>query len=255
MADETQEEGHGLLIIWDKRIVYVILAACLIITIFFFSNESISVPKYPLFFFVALCAWIAIDQSWEAFKRKGKAFVCDLELTKGGHSTGHFYDHRMANRFDRDGSKITAFSCYALGGFYYSGVGVEGSDAFIVVPPEQVIDVEAGTICFTKLFNVELDELPDYIKNELLKLKGFNPKVVAHRHNLYFGMCSKLDATATEVNFAAQAKFTAYNKQINYMKQLLKEYSSQNSKLAKRETPQIIIQGASVTQNKPVEQA
>ncbi|HUT00292.1 MAG TPA: hypothetical protein VMY59_08255 [Candidatus Thermoplasmatota archaeon] len=224
---------------------YIIIGALFIITLIFFNKQSVWIPFWPTIFGIGFCLYLAFDQWNECIKRKGKALVCDLQLDKGGHVCIHPYDMVQASRYDRDGKSVMAFTCLAGGGYLFAGVvGIPGTDFFLVVPPEHIIETETGMLVMTKLTKRKYTEFPFYIQSALQKLPRFNVTLAKAKDNIYFGITSKIDGTATAENFAIEEKFCMMNQQINDMKKTIDDYSSQQERLRRDQQPAqpIIIQ-------------
>jgi hypothetical protein len=217
---------------------YVILGSLFAITLVFFNKASWVMPIYPVGFFLALCGYMAFDMWNECIKRKGKALVCDLQLDKGGHMCIHPYDMVRASRYDRDQNVIMSFTCLAGGGYLFMGmVGIPGTDFFLVVPPEHILDAESGMFIFTHLTKRKFSEFPKYIQSALLKLPRFSLTLAKAKDNIYFGMTSDLDGTATAENFAIEEKFCMMNQQLNDMKNTLDDYSAEKERQRREQQP------------------
>lgn len=236
MFDNSEEKNYYFAL--NRIHVYIIIGALLVITIIFFNKDIWNIPRYPLIFFLIFCAWTAFDQWNEAIKRKGKGLICDLEISKGGHICIHPEDMRMASRYDREGKVVMSFTCLAGGGYLFAGmVGIPGTDFFLVVPPEHIMDSESGMMIHTKLTRRDFNEFPNYIQSALLKLPRFNLTMAKAKKNIYFGITSKLDGTATSENFAIEEKFCMMNKQLNDTKKIIDEYSAQYAKMRQEQQP------------------
>jgi len=245
MFNKDKTEEKSFYFAFNRIHVYIVIGALFAITLVFFNKASWYVPIWPAIFFFAFCAWTAFDQWNEAIKRKGKGLITDLEISRGGHMCIHPEDIRTASRYDRDGKVIMSFACIAGGGYLFMGmVGIQGNDFFLVVPPEHIMDAESGTMIHTKLTKRRFDDFPNYIQSALLKLPRFTLTVAKAKDNIYFGMTSKLDGTATAENFAIEEKFCMMNKQLNDLKKAMNEYSAQLDKARREQQPQqpIIIQ-------------
>jgi hypothetical protein len=226
MANKSEERSFYFQL--NRIHGYVILGALFAIALVFFNKASWWMPIWPVVFFLALCGYMAFDMWNECIKRKGKALVCDLQMDKGGHMCIHPYDMQTASRYDREGKIVMSFTCLAGGGYLFLGmVGIPGTDFFLVVPPEHIMDAESGMMILTKLTKRKYDEFPKYIQSALLKLPRFSVTLAKAKDNIYFGITSKIDGTATAENYAIEEKFCMMNKQMNDTKKMLDEYSSQ----------------------------
>jgi len=225
--------------------VYIIIGACFVISCVFFYDASMSFPQWPTLIFLVFCGWTATDQWNEAIKRKGKGLTTDLELSRGGHVCIHPEDYRMAARYDEEGNMIMSFACIAGGGYLFMGtVGFHGTDFFLVVPPEHIINSESGMMITTHLTRRDWDELPRYMQSGLLKLPRFSVTLAKAKKNIYFGMTSKFDCTETSQNLATEDRFCMMNKQISDMKKMIDDSSARLERLRyeQQPAPQIIVQ-------------
>lgn len=203
--------------------IYYILIALSIIFLFF-DEEVIEVPRLATIFAFLLMLIMAADQSWKAFKRQGRAaIVTSLKPDQGGHSTIHPDDISIAVSPSDDSTKLPNLVVFATGGFVHGGVEWQGEENFIVCPPEHVEQTGASLICRTRLRRVDFGDLQDYVQSELLQLKFFNRRTVALKKNLWFGMTSKLDGTATTKNLIAESDFLDQTATINQLKKLLRD--------------------------------
>ena len=190
-----------------------------ILTWIFFPVTS-EVPRYPVLLGCLILITVAIDQSWEAFKRKGKAAIVDLPPTEGGHSTIHPYDIRMASGYDHETKTTHNFTVFALGGWMFGNMYFQGHGPFIVASPEYCEDTEAAFICHAKLVPVTYNEMPRCVKDELRKLEHFN------RHtskDLYIGAISLIDGSDTADNREKLDKFLDQSKRIDFLETQLTE--------------------------------
>lgn len=207
---------------WKSSYIYYILIASVAIA-FIVSKETVSVPMWGAMLGLVFLIYTASDQSWKAFKKSGRAgILVSLKPGQGGHSTIHPDDISFAMA---QSDKYPTFCVFATGGFVYGGVEWQGKENFVVCPPEHIENTGAAFICHTKLRRVEFEELPDYVQAELEKIKMFNRTMARIERNIWFGMTSKIDNSATVSNFAAETKFIDQTNVVNYLKTLLKDRS------------------------------
>jgi hypothetical protein len=211
---------------WKREYNYYILAAASIFT-FLFVREEYPVPIWPTSLFLLLMILLAFDMSWEKWKKDGRACITNLDIRDGGHSSIHPYDIRPATQYYKGGKKLRSFMCFATGGFIITGFNIQGSDQFIVCPPEHIEHTMSAMVCHTKLRPVDFDGLPDYVQHEILQLKHFDLKKVRIKNNLYFGMCSKIDGSLTESNQIKEAEFIDKNTEVSTLKNIIKDYQEQ----------------------------
>jgi len=223
---------------WDPMHGYLALTAATVLT-FLFVRVEMPIPVYPTLLFILLLLAVAFNESWKAWKKSGRACITDLEITEGGHSSIHPYDIIPATQYYKDGKRLRSFMCFALGGFIIVGFNVQGSDAFIVCPPEHIEETKSAMICHTKLRNVAFEELEPHIQADLLKLKGFNRKAVAMKKNLWFGTVSKIDNSATITNLQKEQEYLDKNKEITTLKNIISDLHEQLDK--RREMQQVTV--------------
>ncbi len=205
---------------WKNIYAYYIFIAVIIIA-FFMGNENVEVPAWGTGLGILFLIWVAIDQSWQAFKMQGKAAIlCSLKPSEGGHSTIH-PDDVTITMSKRESSPN--FMVFATGGFVHGGMEWQGQENFVVCPPEHIEFTSPALICHTKLRRVEFEELPDYIQTELENLKLFSRTLVKAKQNLWFGMTAKIDQSSTTENLIVESKFLDQTSVINYLKSLLKD--------------------------------
>ena len=220
-------------------IYYILLAASLIA--FMVSDEPIILPAWGTLIGVLFLGWIAMDQSWKAFKRQGRAgILVSLKPSEGGHSTIHPDDISMAMN-KNEAKDSPNFLVFATGGFVHGGVEWQGQENFVVCPPEQIDSTGPAFICYTKLRRVLYEELPDYVQEELKKLKFFSLMMVRANKNLWFGMTSKRDGTTTSKNLALESKFLDQTYIINSLKDLLKDKNQAPEERRSRKGEQIVV--------------
>jgi len=205
---------------WKNIYVYYIFLAFVLLA-FLLNSDPIELPAWGTGLGVLFLIWVGIDQSWQAFKRQGRAAILvNLKASSGGHSTIHPEDISLA--MSKKEHERT-FIVFATGGFVFGGIEAKGTENFIVCPPEHIESTGPAFICHTKLRRVDIDQLPDYIQNELENLKHFSKGWVKAKQNLWFGMTSKIDDTATAENLTTESKFLDQTAVINYLKTLLKD--------------------------------
>jgi hypothetical protein len=205
---------------WKSQYIYYIFIVVVVVA-FIASKETIEVPMWGTAAGVMFLLFTASDQSWKAFKKSGRAAILvSLKPSEGGHSTIHPDDISIAMS---QGSKYPTFMVFATGGFVHGGVEWQGSENFVICPPEHVESTGAALICYTKLRRVEFEELQDYIQVELEKLKLFNRAISRAKRNIWFGMTSKIDYSSTAKNLADETKFLDQTAVVNYLKTLLKD--------------------------------
>ena len=205
---------------WKAIYVYYLFGA-LTVGAFLINRDTFELPMWGTIIGFMFLLWIASDQSWKSYKKSGKACVLvSLKPSHGGHSTIHQDDISLAMS---QGTKQPTFMVFATGGFVHEAVAWQGSENFVVCPPEHVEDTGAALICHTKLRKVDYEALPDYVQVELEKLRFFNRPVVRAKQNLWFGMTCKLDSSSTAKNLAEETKFLDQTSVINYLKTLLRD--------------------------------
>ena len=222
---------------WKGIYTYYIFIAAVLIA-FIADQSTVAIPAWGGGLGVLFLIWVAIDQSWQAFKKQGRAgILVSLKPSQGGHSTIHPDDISIA--MSRKENERT-FMVFATGGFVYGGIEWQGSENFVICPPEHIESTGPAFICHTKLRRVEYERLPDYIQIELDKLKLFNKQLVKAKQNLWFGMTSKIDDTATTENLQIESKFLDQTNVINYLKTLLKDKST-SVEAKRKEGEQIVV--------------
>jgi len=221
-------------------IYYAIIAAT--VAFLFINTDTTPVPTLATGSGFLLLLLIAGDQSWKAFKRCGRAaIVTSLKPDDGGHSTIHPDDISIAVSPSTGSTGLPNFVVFATGGFVHGGVEWQGEENFFVCPPEHVEQTGAALICRTKFRKVAFGDLPDYVQAELLKLKYFSIRMVKVKHNLWFGMTSKLDGTATTKFLSAESDFLDQTSVINQLKKLLRDSSEgSGGKTDKNQQPIIL---------------
>jgi len=223
----------------DKSLVYPLIVVILIISFIFYRTEIMELPKYPTIIFLLLMSYTALDQSYEAFKRKGEGCIVDLPVGKGGHTTINPYDIKIARGYDNKLERTNSYAVFATGGFVYGNIEWKGADAFIVCPPEHIFRFDSGMVCVTALRKVKYEDLPDYVQEKLHKLDRFSIRLARIQDNIYWGLTSTFDGTATESNLIKETKIKDFQGQINYLKDIIDEYREQSRK--DLESRQIII--------------
>ena len=211
---------------WKKEYNYWILLIATILTFLFLRVEA-PVPIYPAGLFILLMSLLAFDMSWEKWKKDGRACILNLEIKNGGHTSIHPYDVRPATQYYKEGKKLRSFMVFATGGFMITGFNIQGSDQFIVCPPEHIEETPSAMICHTELRKVRFERMPDYVQNELVHLTHFKLKKVRQKDNLYFGMCSKIDGTLTEENKIEETKFLDKNEEISTLQNIISDLHEQ----------------------------
>lgn len=189
---------------FEAKHVYYVLGSATIITFFFFGEEQMIAPKWPLLFAFATMFVIAFGESWEAWRRKG-SIVCTTLGVGRGSNTG--FNPSGDIRIARSNDEMPNFACVATGGFVYAGFSVQGKENFLVVPPEHVMQWYGNIIVKTRLRRVHFQQLPKFVQDELRQLPGFSPTLADKRHNLWFGMTSSYFGTDTSDNFKLEQKF------------------------------------------------
>jgi len=173
--------------VWKNTYIYILLIAAAFISLIFFGDEKILLPKWGTLFGILFLAYAAADQSWEAWKRKSSLILTDLGIKKGG---GTGFQTTGDIRIAKSHKGKPAFAVIATGGFTYAGFAMNGNENFIVCPPEHVMTFSGNFLVKTHLRNVIFRELPSYIQDELQKLPRFKKEVVERKNNLWFGMTS-----------------------------------------------------------------
>jgi len=206
---------------------------------FLFVDDSVmEVPTMATACAFFLMLIISADQSWKAFRRQGRAAIIKtLKPDDGGHSTIHPDDISIAMSPSDDTSKLPNFAVFATGGFVHGGVEWQGDENYFVCPPEHIEQTGSALICSTKFRKVDFDDLQDYIQAELLKLKFFSKKMVSLKHNLWFGMTSKLDGTSTTNMLTAESGFLDQTAFINQLKKLIRDKSDATTPSGKSSSP------------------
>jgi hypothetical protein len=225
---------------WKSVYIYYILIA-VVIAAFILSRETIEVPMWGTAMGVIFLIFTASDQSWKAFKKSGRAAIlCSLKPSEGGHSTIHPDDISFAMS---QGSKYPTFAVFVTGGFVHGGVEWQGSENFVICPPEHLENTGAAIICHTKLRRVQFEELQDYIQVELENFKFFNRTLARAKNNIWFGMTSKIDYTSTAKNLSDETKFLEQTHVVNYLKTLLKDkkYGREEGYSQKGKNEQIVV--------------
>jgi hypothetical protein len=206
---------------WKSSYIYYILIA-VVIAAFVVSKETIEIPMWGTLMGVVFLIFTASDQSWKAFKKSGRACILtSLKPSEGGHSTIHPDDITFA--MSQDGGKYPKFAVFVTGGFVHGGVEWQGAENFVICPPEHLEQTGAALICHTILRRVQFEELQPYLQIELTKFKFFNPTITKAKNNIWFGMTSKIDWTATAKNLTEESKFLEQTAVVNYLKTLLKD--------------------------------
>jgi hypothetical protein len=189
--------------------------------------ETAVVPKYPTLMVLLFLILAAVDMSTIALKRSGKAAILtNVSIPKGGHSSVHPDDIVMAmSRGGNPSSKksMPSMVCFATGGFVTSGIEAKGWENFVVCPPEYLEDTGAALICHARLHQVGFNDLPDYIQHALLQLKHFKMSSAKVKGNLWFGLTSKMDGSATSENLVKESKFVDQTYIINQLRAIIKE--------------------------------
>ncbi len=212
-----------------KLHLYWLGIAVTIITLVFLRVE-VPLPVYPTCIFMLLLIAVALDQSWQNWKKSGLACLTSLALEEGGRSGYHPYDIRPATQVDADGKTVMSFLVFALGGFVIPMFAVQGSDAFIVCPPEYVEFLQSGMVCRAHLHKVNFEKMPRFIRDELKMLKHFDEEEVRKKRNLYFGMTSKMDGSATPHNLIEESKLLNQSEQITHYEQIINALYEQLAK-------------------------
>jgi hypothetical protein len=212
--------------VWQRSYTIGILFF-IFISSFFVSDEVFAMPKWPFLSGIVVGTYIFSILLADAFRIKGQGLITDLPTEAGGHSSFNPHDVRIAVPSKND-DDLEKFAVFATGGFSALGFEFKGKEAFCVTPPEFLhTDMTSGMICTTKFHQVDFDDLPDYVQNELIKLPRFNAESTRAKGNLWFGMTSKEDGSNTPRNHNLERKFIAANQETNYLKNLIKEMQSQ----------------------------
>jgi len=182
---------------WDKVYIYPIIAAAGFITLLFFNEEKVTLPQWPTLFTFLFFIYAALDQSFEAWRRKGRVVYSDL----GGQGGVSGFNPSGDKRVVRNSGKRLALAYLATGGFVYAGVAIHGSENFIICPPEHILSYDGNLVVTTHLRNVEYRELHGYMQDELKKLPGFKRSIVDRKHNLWFGITSSYIGNDTQESF------------------------------------------------------
>lgn len=205
---------------WKSIYLYYILIA-ITVAAYILSKDTFEIPLWGTLFGILTLIFTASDQSWKAFKKSGRACILtSLKPSEGGHSTIHPDDISFA--MSRD-PKYPTFSVFVTGGFVHGGVEWQGSENFVICPPEHLESTGAALICHTILRRVQFEELQPYLQVQLQNFKFFNLAVVRAKNNIWFGMTSKIDWTATAKNLTDEAKFLEQTSVVNYLKTLLRD--------------------------------
>jgi len=209
---------------------YVYLVMVILIVIFLFTDKNtIETPTIATGLALFLMLVVAGEQSWKAFKRQGRAaIITTLPPDDGGHDTIHPYDVKMAN--SPSDSKIPSFMVFATGGFVHGSMEWQGSNNFFVCPPEHVEQTSSALICRTRFRRVEFSQLQDFVQSELLQLRFFDPRIVGMKKNLWFGITSTVDGTATTNLLQAESTFLDQTDLINAYKKLLRDKDKEKKK-------------------------
>jgi hypothetical protein len=214
---------------WKKSYTFFLIVAGMILTMFF-TSDKIILPRYPFLISILGFTYVIIILSTDAFRIKGQGCLTTLPISKGGHTSIHHNDLRIANP-DLNDKDAVKFAVFATGGFSALGFEFKGKEAFCVCPPEYVrLDLESGMICEAKLRQVDFDDIPDYVQDELIKLERFNVNSVKTKNNLYFGLTAKIDGTDTAQNQTIERKFITATQENNYLKETITELREQDRK-------------------------
>ena len=218
MAQETQK------LKWNNSYTYYILLAATLGALIL-NDDPMELPMWGTALGVLFLGFMAADQSWKAYKWQGRAAVLvSLNPSDGGHATIHPDDISIAmNSRVEVGRTSPSFVVFATGGFVAPGFAVQGSENFVVCPPEHIESTGPAFICHTKLRKVRFEWLEDYVQAELMKLKHFPKFTPNAKGNLWFGMSSKKDGTATHSFLQAESKFLNQTSLVNQYKELLKD--------------------------------
>ena len=205
---------------WKSVYAYYILGILTALALIF-HPESIEVPFMGTLLAFAFAGWVAMDQSWKAFKRQGRAAILvSLQPDEGGHSTIHPDDISLTMSIDKNSP---SFCVFATGGFVHGGIEFRGSENFVICPPEHCESTGPAFICHTKLRRVKFEQLPDYIQQELMNIKYFSLTICRTKNNIWFGMTSKLDGTSVSKRLQEESRFVDQTSIINEMKTLLSD--------------------------------
>jgi len=216
---------------WNSTVVYAILIlACL--GLFIFQTDTYPIRIWGALVGVGFLIVVALDQSWKAFKKQGKAAILvSLKPNKGGHSTIHPDDISIAmSPKSSSGENMPNFMVFATGGFVVEGFAWNGNENFVVCPLPHCEDTPSAFICHTKLRKVKFEWLPDYVQSELEGLHFFNKTMCNVRNNIWFGMTSKLDGTATASFLVSESSFLDQTKTINKQKEIINDLVSLKDK-------------------------
>jgi len=212
---------------WKQSYTMLLFLVGIIITLFF-TQDKIELPRYPFFISSLGMLYLFVILTTDAFRIRGQASLTTLPLERGGHSSINPVDIRLAIPNTNDPNAVK-FSVFATGGFSALGFEFKGKEAFCVSPPEYVhLDMEAGLICTTKMRQVDFDDLPDYVQDELRKLHRFNEKSTKTKGNIWFGLTSKEDGTDTAQNQMIERRFITTQQENNFLKETIKELREQD---------------------------
>ncbi len=191
------------------------------------EDSTWTIQKLPVIIIILIVVFIMTILLGDAFRIKGQGIFTELPLVSGGHSSINPHDVRMAVPTGEN-TEEEKYVVFATGGFSAMGFEFKGKEAFCVCPPEHFkTDMTAGKICKTKFYQVDFDDLPDYVQAELVLLPRFKEEAVTKKENLWYGETSKEDGTDTAGNHQVMRKLIAKNQEVNYLKNLIKEMREQ----------------------------
>jgi len=176
---------------WKAPYTYALLLGASLFMWIFFSEDRMNVPSYGTGLF--LLAWIVMAGT-ESFKRwmeMGPKIVTTLE---GNPCEG------ILEQFDlSETSQLneTNFAIVALGGFMYAKFYDYGKKAFLIFPPEHLEKVGNTMVLRTYFRRIDFSQVPDYIQDRLVGLRGFKLDDVIKKQNLWWGTSSPFLGTTT----------------------------------------------------------
>jgi hypothetical protein len=213
--------------------VYLAMGALAFIMLFV-DTGSVPLPTAPTGIFILLLIIAASQQWWEALKAKGPAaLITTLPPSSGGHSTIHPNDIAIATSSPND--DMPNFCVVATGGIFTGGVEWRGSENFFVFPPQHMEQTGAGVVIRTRFRQVKFEQLHDFIQAELLKFNNFDPRMVSVKKNLWFGVASTLDGTATTKTLLAESHYLDQTEQLNRYKKMIDDLYARNEKGKKKD--------------------
>jgi len=221
-----EDEGENIRVLKDNW-HYFGLFAITIITFAFFNEDKVILPSWGTGFLLLTMFVVALGESVKAWARSGAVVTTSLGVGRGSCEGININDDiKMATKKDHP-----SFACIALGGFVVTGVAARGRKAFVVCPPEHVVQNGQNFDVKTTLQHIKFKSLPDYVQESLRQLPHFSTQLIDKKHNLYFGMTSPFDGTDTLENVNFEKKFKANFTAENTYKQLFDEVTDTKKKL------------------------